>query len=220
MKKIGKFVSYTDQVYREIKDAVISLDIRPGDLLQERSIAEKLGVSRTPVREALKKLEFEGWVETIPWKGVVVKEIERQDIFEVFQCRYANEGFVGELVAPLITDDHMTDLKEYQKRMTSLAEQDRQQFINEDRDFHMYLAQLTGNSRLIQFLDHLSDQMLRFGIRAVSEDSRMKETLKEHQAIIDAFDTGSKEKARKALEFHIQNSQEILLAMIDEEEAN
>ncbi|WP_026699543.1 GntR family transcriptional regulator [Salibacterium aidingense] len=218
MKKIGKFVSYTDQVYRELKSAIVSGDIQQGEFLQERSIAEQLGVSRTPVREAIKRLEFEDWVETLPWKGVVVKDIDRQDIIEVFQCRYANEGFVGERVASTITDENMAELKKIKSTMEELADESRQEFINEDRKFHMHLAQLTNNSLLIHFLDRLSDQMLRFGILAVKDKVRIKETLEEHQAIIDALETRSPEKTKEAIQRHIDNSQDVLLHQTKERE--
>ncbi|PSL48593.1 GntR family transcriptional regulator [Salsuginibacillus halophilus] len=219
MKKVGKFVSYTDQVYREVKGAVISQDIVPGETLQERQIADTLGVSRTPVREALKRLEFEGWVETIPWKGVVVKEIERQDILEVFQCRYANEGYVAKLIAPTIEDAHIQDLNRIDQRMREAAAVvNRQEFINEDRNFHMYLAQLTNNERLIQFLDHLSDQLLRLGIRAVAEEARMDEALEEHKAIIQALKAKAPETAAQAVEAHIQNTEKVVMNLIDEED--
>ncbi|SES06622.1 GntR family transcriptional regulator [Salisediminibacterium halotolerans] len=216
MKKVGKFVSYTDQVYREIKGAIISQDIQPKETIQERSIAEQLGVSRTPVREALKKLEYEGWLETIPWKGVVVKDVEMQDMVEVFQCRLANEGFVVRLVAPIITNDQIEDLMAIQTKMNEIKFDSPQEFIHEDRHFHMYLAQLTNNRRLIQFLDHLSDQMIRLGIKVISDRSRIHETLAEHQAIIDALRERSSEKAYTAVETHMNRTEERLLSMIKE----
>ncbi|MFB5662257.1 GntR family transcriptional regulator [Alteribacillus sp. HJP-4] len=218
MKKIGKFVSYTDQVYRELKAAIVSGDIQPGNLLQERSIAEKLGVSRTPVREAIKRLEFEDWVETLPWKGVIIKEVDKQDIVEVFQCRHANESFVGELVAPIITDENIAELKRIHQTMELLSKQSRQDFINEDRRFHMHLAQLTNNSRLIQFLDHLGDQMLRFGILAVKNEERMTGTLQEHADIIKALETRSSGKTKLAIQNHIDNSKDVLFHLLKEKE--
>ncbi|MGO4890236.1 GntR family transcriptional regulator [Anaerobacillus sp. MEB173] len=215
MRKIGKFISYTDQVYKELKEAVISGKINPGDFLQERGIAEELGVSRTPVREALKKLEYEGWVETIPWKGVIVKDIELQDVIEVFQCRYANERYVVELVTEKIEDKHVEDLVVIHEKMKALQSVDRVAFINEDREFHMYLAKLTNNNRLINFLDYLSDQIIRLGIRAVENKERVAETLEEHEAILQALQERSVEKAVKAIEEHIENSQKVLLSIIE-----
>lgn len=218
MKKVGRFVSYTDQVYREIKGAIISADIQAEESLHERTIAQTLGVSRTPVREALKKLEFEGWVETIPWKGVVVKEIDRKDVVEVFQCRYANESFVAQEVASTITDEQLQDLEDYFEKMKAVSNTDEQEFINEDRNFHMYMAQLTNNGRLVQFLDHLSDQILRLGIRAVDYEGRAEETLMEHQAILEGLKKRSPEEAKEAVERHIANSEVILLKLIDMKE--
>ena len=217
MRKVGKFVSYTDQVYREIKGAIVSEDIKPNDVIQERAIAEQLGVSRTPVREALKKLEFEGWVETRPWKGVVVNDVDRADMVEVFQCRLANEGFVLRVISSDITDENLKDLAEFQKRMEDVKYESPQEFIHEDRNFHMYLAQLTNNRRLIQFLDHLSDQMIRLGIKVISDSSRIDETLVEHQAIIDALRERSPELAYEAIANHIHRTEERLFSMIEEE---
>lgn len=213
MKKINKFISYTDQVYRELKTAILSENIPIGEFLQERAIAEQLGVSRTPVREALKRLEFEGWLETIPWKGVMVKDIDVQDVIEVFQCRLANEKFMIELITSTITEEHLHDLQQMHDNMKIFLEENREAFINEDRNFHMYLAQLTNNARLIQFLDNLSDQMLRLGIRAVTNKARAHETLAEHQKILDALNAQSTADAVEAMETHIYNSQNVLMSM-------
>ncbi|MFC0560638.1 GntR family transcriptional regulator [Halalkalibacter alkalisediminis] len=216
MKKVSKFVSYTDQVYRELKANILLGKISTGDFLQERSIAELLGVSRTPVREALKRLEFEGWLETIPWKGVIVKEIEKQDVIEVFQCRLANELFMIKLITPNLTDDQLNDLKSIFDNMeAALRGGKREEFIHEDRRFHMYLAQLTNNSRLVQFLDNLSDQMLRLGIRAITKESRANETLEEHEKLLSALQKRSVPEAVEAMEQHIYQTQETLMKMLD-----
>ncbi|WP_209125643.1 GntR family transcriptional regulator [Alkalihalobacillus sp. BA299] len=216
MKKINKFVSYTDQVYRELKSSILLGKISTGDFIQERSIAEQLGVSRTPVREALKRLEFEGWLETIPWKGVIVKEIEEQDVIEVFQCRLANEIFVIKHITPNITDEQLDDLQNiFDNMKIALTENNSDEFIHEDRKFHMYLAQLTNNSRLIQFLDNLSDQMLRLGIRAITRESRTVETLEEHEKLLLALKRRSTEEAVKAMEEHIYQTKDILMAILE-----
>ncbi|WP_235715419.1 GntR family transcriptional regulator [Halalkalibacter wakoensis] len=211
-----KFVSYTDQVYRELKMSILMGKIEPGDFLQERAIAEQLGVSRTPVREALKRLEFEGWLETIPWKGVIVRDIDKQDVIEVLQCRLANEIFMIKLITTNITDEQLHDLKSIYERMkASLKEEKAEEFIEEDRRFHMYLVQLTNNSRLIQFIDNLSDHMLRLGIRAITRESRALETLEEHEQLIHALEKRSVDEAVKAMEHHIYQTQETLMNMLE-----
>lgn len=215
MRKINKFVSYTDQVYKELKSNILLGKIPTGTFLQERTIAEKLGVSRTPVREALKRLEVEGWVETIPWKGVIVKEIEEQDVIEVFQCRLANEIFMIKLITPNLTDEQIKDLQDIFLKM-EVAQQEGKgdKLIHEDREFHMYLAKLTKNLRLIQFLDNLSDQILRLGVKAITKESRSDEALSEHEKLLEALERRSVEAAVQAMEEHINQTHEVLMRMV------
>lgn len=214
MKKIDKFISYTEQVYRELKTAILSEKLPIEEYLQERAIAEQLGVSRTPVREALKRLEFEGWVETIPWKGIIIKDIDRQDVIEVFQCRLANETFVIQLITETITDGNIADLEEIHNKMKSCLTENREEFISEDRNFHMYLAQLTNNSRLIQFLDNLSEQILRLGLRNIGHQNRASSTLMEHEQIIRALAKRSTAQAVEAMAEHIKRSESALLSIL------
>ncbi|MET3504670.1 GntR family transcriptional regulator [Halalkalibacter oceani] len=215
MRKINKFVSYTDQVYKELKSNILLGKISTGTFLQERTIAEKLGVSRTPVREALKRLEVEGWVETIPWKGVIVKEIEEQDVIEVFQCRLANEIFMIKLITPNLTDEQIKDLQDiFLKMKVAQQEGKGDELIDEDREFHMYLAKLTNNSRLIQFLDNLSDQILRLGVKAITKEFRSDEALSEHEKLLEALERRSVEAAVQAMEEHINQTHEVLMRMV------
>ncbi|MDV2686038.1 GntR family transcriptional regulator [Alkalihalophilus lindianensis] len=216
MGRVGKFISYTDQVYELLKKEIISGKFPENELLQERSIAENLGVSRTPVREALKKLEFEGWVETIPWKGVIVKGIHEQDVIEVFQCRFANERFVLETITPIIEDSHLQVLEGIHEKMKTHIDGSNEEFIHEDHAFHNYLARLTNNKRLCQFIDNLSEQMIRLGIRLVENSNRKEEALKEHEAILIALRNRLAEDAVKAIKIHLENSQSILLENVKE----
>lgn len=120
------------------------------------------------------------------------------------------------LIAQNITDKHLSDLGKIHDNMKlALEENNSEIFIHEDRNFHMYLAQITNNSRLIQFLDKLSDQVLRLGVRAVTRESRVHETLAEHQEILNALQKRSPSEAVEAMEQHIENTEEILMNMLE-----
>lgn len=209
INKLSKAVSYKEKVYNEIKSAIITQRLKPGEQLNERVLAEKLGISRTPVREALQMLEKEGWVRTEPWKGTYVLDITEQDIEEVFQLRMALETLVIDLIIQRISEEHIDKLEEFLQKQTEYCDESKaDEFIKVDRDFHMYLAYLTGNKRLIQILNNLSDMMRRLGIRAIKTEERYIETLQEHASIIKGIKARNLSNARQAMMYHILRTKE------------
>lgn len=209
INKVEKTVSYKDRVYKEIKSAIISQRLKAGEQLNERMLAEQMGISRTPVREALSMLENEGWILTEPWKGTFVLDLTLQDVEEVFQMRMVLEPLVVELIIPKLDEKicgAMQDiLNEQQKHMQEL---NADEFIRVDRDFHMFLCDLTGNKRLIQVLGNLSDMLQRLGIKAISQEARYKEVLDEHAKIINALLDNDPVKAKQAMLYHILRTKE------------
>ncbi len=149
LNKLNKAVSYKMRVYEELKSAIINEKLKPGEVLNERKIAEELGISRTPVREAIQMLENEGWVNTEPWKGSYVVNITNQDVEEIFQLRRTLESLVIELIVPKIGELEINKIEELiNKQSRYCKEYNAENFIYKDRDFHMYLVHLTNNKRL------------------------------------------------------------------------
>ena len=209
INKLAKTVAYKDKVYEEIKSAIIADKLTSEGPLNERLLAETLGISRTPVREALQMLEHEGWVKTEPWKGTYVLDITEQDIEEVFQLRMTLEPLVIELIIQTLKDEHCRNLDEFFRIQTKFSEEmNADDFIKTDRDFHMYLAELTGNRRLIQILSNLSDMMRRLGIKAIKSKIRYEETLQEHAKLIKELKRRDLSKARQATIYHILRTKE------------
>ena len=165
MEKIEKTSAYKKSVYNRLKQAIISREFKPGDLLNERKLASELDVSRTPVREAIQMLENEYWVAVVPWKGAVVLPVTKEDIEELFQLRMAIEPMVMELVTHKLENAEIAYLETLIERQKQLAgEDDGKEFISIDQDFHLFLANLTGNRRLREIMVHLSDIHLRLGV--------------------------------------------------------
>jgi len=210
IKKVEKAISYKDKAYEEIKSAIISQHIKAGEQLNERILAEQMGLSRTPIREALSILENEGWVITEPWKGTFVLEVTEQDIEEVFQMRLALEPLAVELVISKLKDQDGAMLNELQdKQRSCMDNMDADQFICIDRDFHAYITSLAGNRRLAQVLNNLSDMMRCLGLRAmVTGEARYKEVLAEHESIINAILARDLIKARSSMSYHILRTRE------------
>jgi DNA-binding GntR family transcriptional regulator len=169
-----------------------------------------LGISRTPVRESIPLLEMEGWVKSVPRKGTFVCNISEKDVEEVIQIRRAIESLVVELLIPTISDEEIENIEKLYG-MQSQLKQDKNKFISTDKDFHIYLADLSGNVRSSNLMQTLSDQLRWFGVRALNLPGRNEQTLKEHAALIDAIKKRDIEEAKSAVVNHINRTREAIL---------
>lgn len=219
LTKIAKPQSFKQHAYEEIKNAIINHSIPQGKVLFERNLSDMLGISRTPLRSALQMLELEGWLTSEPRKGVFINKIAEKDVIDVIQLRRANESLVVEIMVPVITDEEVEKLESiFANQAQHLA--DDKLFILIDKDFHMYMAELTGNKRLIQLMHTLSDQMRWFGIMALHSTERKERTMEEHRSIIESIKNRDVELAKKAVIDHIEQTRiAVLEAMkVNEEE--
>jgi len=217
MEKIEKAVSYKDKVYKEIKSAIISQKIKSGEILNERKLAEELGISRTPVREALQMLVNDGWVIVEPWKGAYMNPITEKGLIEVFQVRLALEVLAIELIMDKISEQDIRTLTNILLKQEKLQENyQADEFIIVDREFHMVIAQMTDNKILIDVLNNLSDMIRRIGVQAVQDVNRFIETLDEHSHILIALKERNKEKAVEAMKEHILLTRENVFKRFEE----
>jgi DNA-binding GntR family transcriptional regulator len=205
-----KPISLKQQAFNSIKNAIIEQTILPGQILYERQLSEMLGISRTPVRESIPLLEMEGWVKSVPRKGTFVCNISEKDVEEVIQLRRAMESLVVELLIPKISDSEIENIEKIYGIQAQLK-QDINQFIITDKDFHIYLAELSGNERLVNLMQTLSDQLRWFGVRALNAPNRKEQTLKEHEALIHSIKNREVEGAKEAVVNHINHTREAIL---------
>jgi len=211
--KIRQPKSFTQIAYAEIKKAIMDHSIAPGQTLFERDLSEKLGISRTPVREAIQQLEMEGWLKSVPRKGIYVNDISIQDVEEIIQLRKANEMLVMELVISRITEKEFRILEEMYTKQSAIA--DTKSFISSDTNFHLYLAELSGNHRLVHLMKTLSDQIHWFGIQALTQSGRTDDALKEHAYIIETIKNKEIERARSAIYEHIEKTRVAILSSLN-----
>ena len=150
------------KIYRTIKDRILFLEYSPGQILNENKLAEEFGVSRTPLREVLSRLEWEQLTRILPRSGTMVAEIEFQKIMHVFQVRFAIEGLVGRLVAEKITDDHLDKIEEIRKECVQLLNRkSRKDLVNIDFKFRDVLYDAADNLVLKDMSQYLYDLTLR-----------------------------------------------------------
>ncbi|MHB1653302.1 MAG: GntR family transcriptional regulator [Desulfitobacteriaceae bacterium] len=215
--RILKFSPYKEKIYEELKKSIINNVLEPNTVLNEREIAQSLGISRTPVRDALKLLEFEGWVTTIPWKGTYVSYLTKEDVREVIQLRKGLEILAIELIEK-VSEENLISLKSILERMYEHAKNGEQtEFMNQDKMFHLFLVKLSKNSRLIQIVSNLSDHIYRLGISAITLEGRILESSDEHRAILDALVNGNIEAAKQYVSHHLENTEKAIFTVIDKE---
>lgn len=203
--KVEQPISFKDHAYKEIKNAIIQHKIEPGSTLYERSLSENLGISRTPLKSALQQLELEGWIQSIPRKGILVKTINRRDVAEVFQLRKANEALVIELLIPLLNHELLHKIEEKDKQLSNFKE-DPLQFVFHDTAFHLYLAELSQNRRLYQLLHNLIDHFNWYGVAVLKAGKSSDDIYYEHSLIIDGLRARNIQQTKDAILNHIENT--------------
>lgn len=212
---MNEYLPLRDVVFNTLRNAILRGELEPGERLMEIALAQKLGVSRTPIREAIRKLELEGLVVMVPRKGAEVADITEKDLKDVLEVRTALEELAIELAMK-----HMGE-EEYDALVAANDNFFRNSGVNDpvktagaDVNFHELIYQLTGNNRLIQMLNNLREQMYRYRLEYIKDESVHKHLYYEHQNIVEAMKTGDVQAAKKAIRIHVVNQEESILRSI------
>jgi len=207
--------SLSEAVYEMIKQRLLSQELEPGTKLREEDLADQLGVSRTPVREAINKLEREGLVEIIPRYGTFVANISSKDVEEIYQIREALECLAMRLALPRFRKDKLLELAHLHKECKVPVEKgDFDPFIKVDTAFHDLLVKLSKNKRLIRLMSNLNNQIRLGRLESFSVPGRARKSLAEHQRIIEAMLRGSAEEAENLVRQHSRNAKDNILRFL------
>ena len=219
LSKIEGYELLSQKVYHILKTGIVKKHLKPGTKLLEVKIAKQMGVSRTPVREAIRKLAAEGFVKISPNQGVIVSIASIEDTQEVLQIRSVLEGLAARLATKVINGEEIKELEKYIEQMEYYANKDNAlAFSKMDVKFHELILNICGNNRLIQIRKNLSDQAHRYRIRSLSIPGRLKHSLKEHQEIVKALKRKDSEQAGRLSQKHIENVLKNILAHESKEE--
>ena len=215
----NEYLPLRDVVYNTLRRAILRGELVPGQRLMEIQIAEKMGVSRTPVREAIRKLELDGLVEVIPRKGAEVAHMSGKNLRDVLEVRRALEELAGELACQRMTAGKFKELEQANHRFASvLGSSDIKVIAQADEDFHAVIYRATENERLIQMVNHLLEQMYRYRIEHIKDKSQRKILVQEHQEIMQALADRDPEAARQAIRSHINKQEASVAKTIREQE--
>ncbi|MGN0204397.1 MAG: GntR family transcriptional regulator [Coprococcus sp.] len=216
---IDEYLPLRDVVFNTLRRAILKGELEPGERLMEIALANKLGVSRTPIREAIRKLELEGLVIMIPRKGAEVARITEKDLRDVLEVRTSLEKLAIELACDRITDEEIADLEENcQAFADSLGSDELTTMAEKDVAFHDVIFRATKNARLIQILNNLREQMYRYRLEYLKDIEARPRLVEEHKKILDAVIRRDKENAVKLIEEHIYIQEVTVIRKIQEQD--
>lgn len=200
-----------ERVYAYVKQAVLERRYAGGELLTEGELAEAVGVSRTPVREALLRLEVEGLLRLYPKKGALVLPVSAREIVDVVETRLLVEVHAARKAVPL-SASVLSQLEELLERQKQLAEAgDLAEVAVTDRCFHATLVKATGNEILARLYDQLRDRQLRMGVAVMhAHPERIAKNIAEHTEILQALKDGDTEAAVAAVQGHVGSVERLL----------
>lgn len=210
--KMDEFLPLRDVVFNTLRQAILTGELKPGERLMEIHLADRLGVSRTPIREAIRKLELEGLVTMIPRRGAEVAQITEKGMIDVLEIRRALDALCVELACDRITDEEMERLKGACDDFDSAVKTgDVKKIAQADVALHDILVQATGNQRLIQMVNNLSEQMYRYRFEYIKDFHQHERLVEEHRIIYESILNKDKETATQAAKMHIDNQEKAII---------
>ncbi|MGN0343218.1 MAG: GntR family transcriptional regulator [Roseburia sp.] len=213
------YLPLRDVVFNTLREAILKGELKPGERLMELKLASKLGVSRTPIREAIRMLEQEGLAVTIPRRGAVVAHMSEKDTEDVLQIRSALDELAVQLAADNMQPEQLEQLEQArQKFEDATRSKDIKLLAQMDVQFHDVIYQATGNPRLVVLLNNLREQMYRYRVEYLKDEKAYPKLLQEHQDIVDGLRQRDKEKVAEIMRRHVRNQAETVKDMIRNQE--
>lgn len=199
-------------VYLELKHKILTGEIVSQTRLMEIDLSEKMNVSRTPIREAIKRLADDGLVKVEPRRGAYVANISIKDMLDVFEVREDMEGFVAKLAAQRISDDEKITLREIAREYEEAIEKadDKETIIELDEKFHNFIVRCCGNETLSELVKYVQELSLRFRYLYYNDFSLYESTAEQHNRIMEAINAGEEEVARDEADAHVRALKEFV----------
>lgn len=218
--KVSEYLPLRDVVFNTLRQAILRGELAPGERLMELQLAERLGVSRTPIREAIRKLELEGLVIMIPRKGAEVAKISEKSLREVLEVRRALEELAVELACERMTEDDIKELKEACVAFEKVSNSnDLIAIAQKDEEFHDVIYKATDNSKLILLINNLREQMYRYRLEYIKDINKRQELVKEHENIVYVLSNKNVEASKIAVKNHIDNQEMTVSRNLKENDA-
>ena len=212
---MDEYLPLRDVVFNTLRQAILRGELKPGERLMEIHLAEKLGVSRTPIREAIRKLELEGLVTMIPRRGAEVARITEKNLRDVLEVRRELDAFSCELACDRITKQEGEELyRACEEFAAATATRDATVIAAADVKLHDIIVNAAGNERLTEILNNLSEQMYRYRFEYIKDTSNYEKLVEEHRIIYESILKKDKQTAARTARVHIDNQERSILNLL------
>lgn len=217
--RMDSYLPLRDVVFQTLRTAILKGELRPGERLMELQLAEKLGVSRTPIREAIRMLEREGLAVTIPRRGAEVAHMTQKDMEDVLQIRSALEQLAVTLACRNITVSEMQELRiAMEQFVLQTKTADLAQIAKADVNFHDILYRASDNPKLIAMLNNLREQMYRYRVEYLKQPENYPRLMEEHRKLYEALKDKDLERAMQCTKEHLDNQAATVREIIQHQE--
>jgi DNA-binding GntR family transcriptional regulator len=215
--KIDEPKLLSEDIADSIKTAIIKGKFKPGEKISEGELAESMGISRTPLREAFRKLENEGFIQIIPRKGAVVVDIDTDEAINLYEIKSTLEGLAARLAATNMRPKDISKLEKINEELKELIDKnDLESFYRVHTRFHEGFVKLCGNKRLIQMISNLNDHFNRFGIISLTLPGQFEQAIRQHAEIIDGFKNGDQNLVEEKVKTNVMTGGRVLVAHLSQ----
>ena len=215
--EMNEYLPLRDVVFNTLRQAILRGELKPGERLMEIALSQRLGVSRTPVREAIRMLEQEGLVIMIPRKGAQVAEISEKDLKDVLEVRLGLEELAVRIACQRITEEELEELERAVKEFEeAMKEDDLGVLAAADVKEHEVNYGSTHNTRLVQIISNIREQMYRYRVEYLKDVESRKTLVEEHYAVYRALKARNQQQAVKDICIHIVNQQNAILRSLEQ----
>jgi DNA-binding GntR family transcriptional regulator len=208
--------SLAELAYRQIRDAIRRHEFHPGDRMREADLADWLGISRTPMRDALKQLETEGMLEAAPRRGLVVASLDQQQVTEIYALRTVLEGLAARLAASHASRGEVDALRESLERQRRTPPEEAAALAGLNEQFHGMMYRAARNRYLVAALESLESALALLPGTTYSGSDRPGEALEQHEALVDAIEARRDDDAEHLARQHIEAAERIRLRMLSD----
>lgn len=211
-----EYLPLRDVVFNTLRQGILTGILKPGERLMEIHLASRLGVSRTPIREAIRMLELEGLVTMVPRKGAEVARISKKDLSDVLEVRGSLDCLATELACKRITKEQKAELIEAKEAFVAATKtKDAMKIAEADVRFHEVILAASDNKRLVQMMNNLAERVYRYRLEYIKDDRNHARLIEEHQEIASHVINGDVNKALEAAKRHIDNQETIVLNQLE-----
>ncbi len=207
-----------DVVFRTLRRGIHQGLLTPGERLIEIQLANRLGVSRTPIREAIRMLELEGLVVMLRRRGAVVSNITRKNLNDVLEVRISMEKFATGLACERITSEQLSGLEEAEALFVEAVNRDDITLMaTRDKEFHDLIFKATGNDVILKLIANMQEQMYRYRLEYLKDRDAHRTLIEEHEEIVRSLKNGDKKRAEEMAVIHVEEQRKYILKLIGDE---